>query len=374
MTLSIGIIIKNLRTKHQITQEQLATFLGITSQAVSRWESGIVYPDIEMLPSIAGFFGVSTDDLLGINKNEKEKRRSEIYLEIEKGYETGNNAGEDAIETARQYAAEFPSDERIELHLADTICRTFMWGVETPDLLRLSEAEKLYRTIIDTSSTDTVRYTAIQNLAVLYAVGYRDEQKIAIVLSQLPSMHFSAERVGSYVAEQSGLDIGRTQDYIEKLTTSLCSTLEEYIINLPNGPETWDEKIGMFEQLISIYHLVFGENLLFYHSHVAALYRIIATYRVAQNRYEDTIRCLEKMTYHIKERNKAKPGDKYTSPFMDTMSLPEDDPRNGRVFSPILHNEAWYILNNRLIQNRYDPIRDMAGFQAVVDELSQIAK
>ena len=59
---------------------------------------------------------------------------------------------------------------------------------------------------------------------------------------------------------------------------------------------------------------------------------------------------------------------------MDTMSLPEDDLLDGRVLSPILHNEAWYILNTRLTQNRYDPIRDMAGFKAVVDELSQIAK
>lgn len=374
MTLTIGTIIKNLRAKREITQEQLATFLGITAQAVSRWENGTVYPDIEMLPSIAEFFGVTTDCLLGVNQDEKEERRKIIYLEIEKGYETGNNSGEDAISVARQFAAEFPSDGRIELHLADTICRTYMWQADVPDLCHLSEAEKLYQTIIDTTTDNTIHYIALQNLAVLYAVGYRDEHKVDYVLHQLPTMQYSSECVGSFVEEQSELRNGRTQDYIEKLTDSLCTTLREYIIGLPNEPETWDNKVDMLKQLISIYHFVFGDNLLFYHSRVADIYRIMATYRVAQGRYEETIHCLEKSAYHIKEREKAKPGDRYTSPFMDTMSLPEDDPTNSGFHAPILHNEAWYVLNDKLTQSRYDPIRDMDGFRVVVDELSHIAK
>ena len=59
---------------------------------------------------------------------------------------------------------------------------------------------------------------------------------------------------------------------------------------------------------------------------------------------------------------------------MDTMSLSEDDPTNGGFHAPILHNEAWYVLNNNLTQSRYDSIRDMDGFRAIVDKLSHIAK
>lgn len=373
MVLTIGTTIKNLRAKRKITQEQLATFLGITAQAISRWENGNVYPDIEMLPSIAEFFEVSTDVLFGINKDEKEKRRGKIYLEIEKGYETGTNSGEDAIVNARQYAAEFPFDERIELNLADTISRTYMWD-EVPDLERLSEAEKLYQALIETASNDPFRYEALKKLAALYSVGYKDDAKTDCVLRQFPTMQYSRECIGTLISQTSGHDIGRIQDYIEKLTDSLCTTLEDYIIEMPNGSETWDRKVEMFEKLISLYQFVFGENLLFYHSRVADLYRIMATYRVAQGRYEETIHCLEKSVYHIKETEKAKPGDRYTSPFMDTMSLSEDDPTNGGFHAPILHNEAWYVLNNKLTQSRYDPIRDMDGFRAIVDELSHIAK
>lgn len=52
MNLEIGAIIKNLRTQHKVTQDQLATFLGVTPQAISRWEAGNGYPVIETLPSL----------------------------------------------------------------------------------------------------------------------------------------------------------------------------------------------------------------------------------------------------------------------------------------------------------------------------------
>ena len=78
MNLKIGAAIKDLRTRRGVTQEQLSVFLGVTPQAVSRWEAGNGYPDIELLPAIAGFFSVSTDALLGLDVNEREARRREM--------------------------------------------------------------------------------------------------------------------------------------------------------------------------------------------------------------------------------------------------------------------------------------------------------
>ena len=169
MNLEIGAIIKNLRTQHKITQDQLATFLGVTPQAISRWEAGNGYPDIETLPSIANFFSVSTDELLGMNRTEKEKRRDEIYLEMQKQAESGED-NEETILTARKYVAEFPSDERIQMNLADSICRAYMWN-ENPDLDILEEAEKLYLTLIDTTKDSEFRYELLESLSSLYAVG-----------------------------------------------------------------------------------------------------------------------------------------------------------------------------------------------------------
>ena len=55
-----------------LTQDQLAEQLGITAQAVSKWENDQSCPDIAMLPRIARVFGISVDELLGVAQPEKE--------------------------------------------------------------------------------------------------------------------------------------------------------------------------------------------------------------------------------------------------------------------------------------------------------------
>ncbi len=65
MNETIGTIITRLRKEHGMTQEQLANALGITFQAVSKWENNISSPDISTLPLLADLFSVSVDSLLG---------------------------------------------------------------------------------------------------------------------------------------------------------------------------------------------------------------------------------------------------------------------------------------------------------------------
>lgn len=69
--LKTGQIIKNLRKKQDITQEKLAAYLNISYQAISKWENGTALPDITLIPQIANFFGVTSDELLGMKDNEQ---------------------------------------------------------------------------------------------------------------------------------------------------------------------------------------------------------------------------------------------------------------------------------------------------------------
>ena len=80
MNVKIGAIIKRLRAEKHITQDTLATAMGVTPQAISRWESEGGYPDIELLPALADFFSVSIDELLGYRSSEREQELARIPL------------------------------------------------------------------------------------------------------------------------------------------------------------------------------------------------------------------------------------------------------------------------------------------------------
>jgi len=66
MEISIGKTIKKLRAEKGVTQEELAKYLNITYQSVSKWETEAASPDTMLLPKIAVFFGVAIDDLFSV--------------------------------------------------------------------------------------------------------------------------------------------------------------------------------------------------------------------------------------------------------------------------------------------------------------------
>ena len=371
MNLKLGSTIKNLRVYNRFTQEQMANYLGVTPQAISRWESETCYPDIELLPTIAAFFSVSTDVLLGVNRTEREKRLMEIYNTIDSHSETGADT-EEALREAREFAAEFPTDEKVQEHLADTICRIYMWHPDGTNRDALKEAEKIYLTLIENTKDVDFRNKMLEALIALYAVGYKDDFKAESMLGNLPGLRYSRERVASGLAEMtSGKDEYR-QEFIEVLMAHLGTALENYIIDgIPNTSDMWDKKIEMLEYVIGLYKFVFGENLLYYHADVAGIYRVIATYKLSQKKYDEALDALEKMCEHLLFKNAAKSGEKFTSCFTDRLVYPE----RGKDFNTlIVHNAAYYTLNGKFPQKRYDPVRETERFKIIVSKLGEIAK
>lgn len=108
MKLGIGETIKNMRKEKDITQEELADMLGVSCQSVSRWETGACYPDMELLPVLSEFFGVTVDKLLGIDERIEQKN-VEQYL---KRFQEAINQGKiyDCIAIAREGVAEYSNN------------------------------------------------------------------------------------------------------------------------------------------------------------------------------------------------------------------------------------------------------------------------
>lgn len=108
MKLNIGNTIKYLRKNKDITQEELADILGVSYQSVSRWETGACYPDMELLPIISDFFGVTVDKLLGVNEKAEQEKVNQYLNKFQKAISKGKVY--DCIAIAREGIAEYPNN------------------------------------------------------------------------------------------------------------------------------------------------------------------------------------------------------------------------------------------------------------------------
>ena len=133
MQLNLGQKIRKLRRRDGRTQEALAEAIGVTSQAVSRWEANGGYPDMEMIPAIANYFHVSIDELFGYHDNREEKIKAILEeatkILVKQGLTMYQGSlSEDVlecIEMLRSASEEFPNEPKILLKLAQAL---HMWG------------------------------------------------------------------------------------------------------------------------------------------------------------------------------------------------------------------------------------------------------
>lgn len=123
------------RKRIQMTQDQLAEKLGITAQAISKWENDQSCPDIVLLPQLAEVFGISTDALLG-HKPRQEVHQAEIVEDENEpdGIHLQKNNWEFHWDSGRQDAIGFALWVLIAgvLYL---LSRIYTWDVSLWDIL-----------------------------------------------------------------------------------------------------------------------------------------------------------------------------------------------------------------------------------------------
>lgn len=77
--MNIGNQIKSFRLEKKAKQEELAEYLGVSAQAVSKWETNASTPDITLLPGIATYFGVSIDELFALPEESQYERIENMF-------------------------------------------------------------------------------------------------------------------------------------------------------------------------------------------------------------------------------------------------------------------------------------------------------
>jgi len=183
--------LKQLRKARDLTQEQLSSTFNVSPQTISRWETGVNLPDIEMLPSLAAFFKVTIDDLLGVDIVQRRVKTAQFREAIHEKYR--ENAFEEAIEIARCAVAQLPNDYSMLSWLAMALTRK---AFEMPEMEKekcLREVIAIYKRIIEECPDvpgDCTKANSFQQLAHAYsAIG--DKEKAMEYAKGLP--YYTAE-------------------------------------------------------------------------------------------------------------------------------------------------------------------------------------
>ena len=118
MSMKMGEKIQALRKGKHISQETLAEYLGVSFQAVSKWENSVSMPDVALIPAIAEFFGTSTDELFDFNALETEKRVMDLCHRSQELRHSDPAAAEAVL---REGLRRYPGNEIILNNLLYTI-------------------------------------------------------------------------------------------------------------------------------------------------------------------------------------------------------------------------------------------------------------
>jgi transcriptional regulator with XRE-family HTH domain len=112
----IGEQIRYYRQEKHVKQEELADYLGVSFQAVSKWETGASTPDISLLPKLAVFFGISIDELFEIPYEEQMERIENMFWAERR---INQKTFENAISFLENVVKNDPKDIRALSNLAD---------------------------------------------------------------------------------------------------------------------------------------------------------------------------------------------------------------------------------------------------------------
>ena len=181
--------LKKYRILKELTQEDVAEYLGITAQSVSKWERGESYPDITLLPALANIFETSVDLLLGMDTIRADKTRRNIHKTAVEYQQSGDYAL--AEKTYREALLSYPNDPGMLLGLAGTLA---LKG-------STAEAIELMEKGLPLSANEKQKATIRAALCFLYLKAGA-EDKANRLASQLPHTRESREVIQPLVQQE----------------------------------------------------------------------------------------------------------------------------------------------------------------------------
>jgi len=333
MNVKIGKQIKILRIRDGVTQDRLAEALGVTSQAISKWENEIGYPDIEYIVPIANFFNVTIDVLFGHDRSESENKINEYCEKLDEMHRNWVDVNA-RIDLARQALAEFPAEEKLLVRLATALwgkwsddasneCYLFVDGktVYNFDKVRATEGweepAQIMEKLLATSVDEEIRSECRDILIRLYGqIG--EKEKVYKLADYCPDC-----KAANLFAAFNGVYEEEARENSQRL---LQGALYRLRVHLPMQTKDPTLKAKAIENIIDLHKFVFDDgNYEFLHVQMEQIYINYADVLLQQERIEEVFSALDNAYEHAKKFDiyldkLRKEGEvSYTSTFTDSL-------------------------------------------------------
>lgn len=360
MDITLSENLKRIRKNKDISQQQLADYLQISFQAVSKWENGITYPDINLLPRIASYFDVSVDELLGVDKVKENEKINEYYNESN----ILNSIGlvNELLELWKKANIEFPNNYGIKYSLMYAYFNVN--SNEYPE--REEKIIELGNNILENCTDNNYRDGAIQLLTFIYAS--KKEFDIAEKYVNMASnLWCSSQILRSSVLKGEEKAKWEQQTFLWLIDLMYRSAYN--IVYKSSIDENYEYKYKLFESMMKIYNIVFEDgNYGYYSCNVVDFLLGMAKFNILLNGV--TNKTLDLL-------NKAKEYCIYFETYEKfkhkslMLNLIEDGPDNKAMDTDVtLTVKMLDFLNNK----EFDSIRCSNEFISIIEDLNQYPK
>lgn len=290
MQVNLGEKIKELRKRDGHRQEDLANALGVTAQAVSRWEAGNCYPDVNLIPAIANYFHVSIDYMFGY-QNDREDKINEYAREALRQLLEGKDVTE-TIQYLRKCLEEFPGEPKLKHHLASALSSKGFQEAN-PNNPYLEEAAAIYE---DLSKQNP---EVVESLLHVYA-HMGELEKAESKASAQPRVELSKE-----VLLASHSEFKKAKSYRGEAILSLLHTLAritDQAISWNDAMKNSQEACEILDALYELYVKIFdGKSYGLFHSDLCMLSLSRAKTYANVKDYERSYAAFDQAFTHYKE-------------------------------------------------------------------------
>lgn len=360
MKLNIGETIKKLRKEREITQEEFAEMLGVSCQSVSRWENNSCYPDIELIPSISAFFGISTDKLLGVDETTENARVNKYLDDFQEAISVGNI--DKCIHIARSGVAEFPNNYAL---LNKLMYALFASGSDDANIENWKENMEKYdaeivalgERIIKYCPDSEIRYQATERLAFQHCEMGRKSIGRAIY-ETLPSIYYCKE-YGIWWSLTEEEKLPYTRKFILNASQALFDAMHRFMGLVPAK-----DAIKVVEKKEELEHIIYDDNKPIGRWSTANQHFLRAKYYMMLNRKNEAVEQLKLSAKAAILFDNRSDEIKTTSLLLGerTIKRTNYETADSRPLREILR-DTW------LAEKEFDDIRDTDEFKAIIREL-----